>query len=183
MKRLLFVTGRPGIGKTTVLLNAARELKAKGYIVGGMISREVRQNGQRVGFEIVDFKTGEKGWLAHISQPDGPQVGKYKVNQKDLDSIGVRAVQTALRDADAVVIDEIGPMELSSQSFKRAIMDAMSSSKFVIGVIHQSAQDPTIESIRNRDDTFIETITSENRNSIHNILIQNALQYLQQGKG
>jgi len=179
---LLFMTGRSGIGKTTVLLNAAEELKAKGYYVGGMISREVRQEGSRVGFEIINFKTGEKGWLAHINQPNGPQVSKYKVNQKDLDSIGVRAIQTALRDADVVVIDEIGPMELFSQAFKQVVMDAMSSSKLVLGVIHQSARDPIIESIRNRDDTFIATTTFENRNDLQNILIRNALQYLQQGK-
>jgi len=183
VKRLLFVTGRPGIGKTTVLLSAAEKLKVKGYIVGGMISREVRQNGSRVGFEIIDFKTAEKGWLAHINQPIGPQVGKYKVNQEDIDSVGVRAIQTALRDADVVVIDEIGPMELSSQSFRRAVIDAMSSSKLVMGVIHQSARDPMIESIRNRDDILIETITFENRDSLHNTLIQNVLQYLQQEKG
>jgi len=182
VKRLLFVTGRPGIGKTTVLLNAAEELKAKGYIVGGMISREVRQNGPRVGFEIVDFKTTEKGWLARINQPNGPQVGKYKVNQKDLDSIGVRAVQTALRDADVVVIDEIGPMELFSQAFRQAVLGAMRSSKLVLGVIHQSARDPVIESIRNRDDTLIVMVTFDNRNGLHNILIRNALQYLQQAK-
>jgi len=183
VKRLLFVTGRPGIGKTSVLLSAAEKLKVKGYIVGGMISREVRQNGSRVGFEIIDFKTAEKGWLAHINQPIGPQVGKYKVNQEDIDSVGVRAIQTALRDADVVVIDEIGPMELSSQSFRRAVIDSMSSSKLVMGVIHQSARDSMIESIRNRDDILIETITFENRDSLHNILIQNALQYLQQEKG
>ena len=180
MKRLLFVTGRPGIGKTTVLLNAAEELKAKGYYVGGMISREGRQDGSRVGFEIINFKTGEKGWLAHINQPNGPQVGKYKVNLKDLDSIGVRAIQTALGDVDVVVIDEVGPMELFSQAFKQAAMDAMSSGKLILGVIHQSARDPIIESIRNRDDTLIVTVTIDNRNGLHNILIRNALQYLQQ---
>lgn len=182
MKRLLFITGRPGIGKTTVLLNVAEELKAKGYIVGGMISREVRENGPRVGFEIVDFKTRETGWLAHVSQHNGPQVGKYKVNLKDLDSIGVPAIQTALRDADVVVLDEIGPMELFSQAFKQAVMDATSSSKLILGVIHQGARDPMIESVRNRGDTLIVTVTFDNRNDIHNILIRNALQYLQQGK-
>jgi len=161
-------------------MNAAKELKDKDYIVGGMISREVRQDGSRVGFEIVDFKTGEKGWLAHVNQPDGRQVGKYRVNQKDLDSIGVRAVQAALRDADVVIIDEIGPMELHSRAFKQAVMDAMRSSKLVLGVVHQSAQDSIIESIKNQDDTLIVTATFANRNDLHNILIRNALQYLQQ---
>jgi nucleoside-triphosphatase len=182
MKRLLFVTGRPGIGKTTVLLKVAEGLKSKGYRVGGMISKEVRHEGRRVGFEIVDFETGVKGWLAHVEQHAGPQVGKYKVNLNDLDSIGANAALEALKNADVVVIDEIGPMELFSQVFRKAVGEALNSSKLVLAVIHHSAQDPIIESIRKRDDLLMATVDLANRNDLHNILIQNALQYLQQGK-
>jgi nucleoside-triphosphatase len=182
MKRLLLVTGRPGIGKTTVLLNAAEELKAKGYRVEGMISKEVRREGRRVGFEVVNFGTGLRGWLAHVEQSVGPQVGKYKVNLDDLDSIGASAVLDAIRNADVVIIDEIGPMELFSQAFRKAVNEALNSSKLVLAVIHHSARDPIIESIKKRDDVFMATADTANRNDLHNILIQNALQYLREGK-
>ena len=179
MKRLLFVTGRPGIGKTTVILNTAEGLGSKGHNVGGMISREVRQEGARVGFQIIDLKTGKRGWLAHINQPTGPQVSKYKVNLNDLEAVGVKAIQTALREADLVVIDEIGPMELLSQAFKQVIKDAVDSRKLILGVIHHSARDSTVELIRKRDDAQILEVTLENRGRLHNILVRNALQYLQ----
>jgi nucleoside-triphosphatase len=182
MKRLLLVTGRPGIGKTTVLLNAAEELKAKGYRVEGMISKEFRREGRRVGFEVVNFGTGLRGWLAHVEQSVGPQVGKYKVNLDDLDSIGANAVLDAIRNADVVIIDEIGPMELFSQAFRKAVNEALNSSKLVLAVIHHSARDPIIESIKKRDDVFMATADTANRNDLHNILIQNALQYLREGK-
>lgn len=179
MKRLLFITGRPGIGKTTVLLKTIEELKAKGHNVGGMISREVRQEGTRVGFEIVDLKTGERGWLAHVNQPTGPRVSKYRVNLNDLVTIGVKAIQAALTEADLIVIDEIGSMELFSQDFKQAVKDAVNSSKLILGVIHHIARDPLIEAIRKREDAEIFQVTFENRSRVHNILIQNALKYLQ----
>jgi nucleoside-triphosphatase len=182
MKRLLLVTGRPGIGKTTVLLNAAEELKAKGYRVEGMISKEARREGRRVGFEVVNFGTGLRGWLAHVEQSVGPQVGKYKVNLDDLDSIGANAILDASKNADVVVIDEIGPMELFSQAFRKAVNEALNSSKLVLAVIHHSARDPIIESIKKRDDVFMATVDLANRNDLHNILIQNALQYLGKGK-
>jgi len=182
VKRLLFVTGRPGVGKTTVVLNAVDGLKAEGRVVGGMISREVRREGSRIGFEIVDVKTNEKGWLAHVDQPIGPQVGKYTVNLTDLDAIGVKAIQTTLKEADLVVVDEIGPMELSSQAFKQIIKEAIDSQKLILGVIHHNARDPIIESVKGRDDTEIFEVTFENRSRAHNILIQNALQYLQREK-
>ena len=182
MKRLLLVTGRPGIGKTTVLLDVAEELKAKDYHIGGMISKEVRQEGTRVGFELTDLRAGVRGWLAHVEQRAGPQVGKYKVNIGDLDSIGANAVLDASKNADVVVIDEIGPMELFSQAFRRAVNEALDSNKLVLAVIHHSVRDPIIEAIKKRDDVFMVTVDLANRNDVHNILIQTALQYLREGK-
>jgi len=182
MKHLLFITGRPSIGKTTVLLNAANELKNKGYKIGGMLSRDVREKGTRIGFEIVNFTTGQRGWLAHVNQPTGPQVSKYRVNLNDLDQIGVEAVRSALKDAEVVVIDEIGPMELFSSAFKQAIKDAIDSQKLVLGVIHHSAHDPIINSIKNRNDMEIFEATMENRQQLHNLLIQKATQFLREKK-
>jgi len=182
LKRLFFITGRPGIGKTTVLLNAANELKNKGYSVGGMLSREVRQEGTRVGFEIVDFTTGRRGWLAHVNQPAGPQVSKYRINLHDLDQIGVNAIRDAVKDAEVVIVDEIGPMELFSSAFKQVINDAVESQKLVLGVIHHSTRDPIINSLKNRNDAEIVEATMENRQRLHNLLIQKAIQFLKERK-
>lgn len=178
MKRLLFITGKPGIGKTTILLNVANELKNEGYRIGGMLSREVRKDGVRIGFEITDFATGQKGWLAHINQPSGPQVSKYRVNLQDLDQIGVNAIRNALKDAQVIVIDEIGPMELFSKAFQQVVKDAADSQKLVIGVIHQRARNPIINSIKERSDAEISEATIENRQRLHNILIEKSVQFL-----
>jgi len=182
VKRLFFITGRPSIGKTTVLLNATNELKNKGYTVGGMVSREIREKGLRVGFEIMDFATGQKGWLAHVNQPTGPQVSKYRVNLHDLDEIGVNAIRNALRQAELVVVDEVGPMELFSSAFKQVITDAVDSQKPVLGVIHHNARDPLIDSFKKRNDTELIEVTLENRQQLHNILIQKAIQFLRQSR-
>jgi nucleoside-triphosphatase len=107
-------------------------------------------------------------------------VSKYRVNVRDLDAVGVKAIREALLESEAVVIDEIGPMELFSQAFRRVVEDALNSGKLILGVIHHSARDPILEELKRRDDTYIKTVTLENRGSVHNILIENALQYLQQ---
>ncbi len=180
MKRLLFITGKPGIGKTTVLLNAVNELKNKGYKTGGMLSREIRQDGRRIGFEIIDLATGQKGWLAHVNQPSGPQVSRYRVNLHDLDQIGVNAIQTSLREAEVTAIDEIGPMELFSKAFQQVIEDALEGQKLIVGVIHQRARDPIIGSVRKRSDAEIFDTTIENRQWLHNILIERAVQFLEE---
>jgi nucleoside-triphosphatase len=179
LKRLVFVTGRSGVGKTSVLLRAVDALKAKGYKVGGMISREIRERGVRVGFEIVDFHTGQRGWLAHVAQPTGPQISKYRVNLSDLNIIGASSIINAATDANIIVVDEIGPMELFSPEFKKAVDQAIRSSKPVVGTIHSRAQDPLINTIKAREDAEILEVTYENREDLHNVIIDKVVQFLE----
>jgi len=64
LKRIMFLTGQPGIGKTSVLIKVLDALKTRGYKVGGMVSREIREGRVRVGFEIVDLqRDGKDGYL------------------------------------------------------------------------------------------------------------------------
>jgi len=179
-KRLFFVTGRPGIGKTTVILNATNELGKRGYLVGGMVTREVKEKGARVGFQILDVSGSRTGWLAHISQPTGPQVGKYRVNLSGLDQVGVKAIQDALETVDIVVIDEIGPMELFSSRFKQAVRDVLDSDKAALGVVHYRTRETLIDSIKKRGDVEIIEVSVANRDSLHNAIIQRALDFLQE---
>lgn len=179
LKRLIFVTGQPGIGKTSVLLRSVNGLKNRGYEIGGMISRDVREGGVRVGFEIMDFSTGQRGWLAHINQPTGPKISKYRVNLTDLDAIGVSSILDAVRNADVIIVDEIGPMELFSSAFRDAVVEAVESNKPVLGTIHFGLRNPLVNSIRKREDAEIFEVTYENRETLHNLIIDKVVQSLQ----
>ncbi len=178
-KRVLLITGIPGVGKTTFLLNVVEALKAEGYSVGGMISREVRSCGARVGFEILDLADNSKrGWLAHVNQKTGPQVGKYRVNLEELDSIGVEAILKAVEECDVIAIDEIGPMELFSENFRRAVLEAFESGKLVLAVAHWKARDKLIEKAKAREDAEIFAVTFGNRDKLHQVAVQKAEEFL-----
>jgi len=179
LKRLIFVTGPPGVGKTSVLLRTVNGLKNRGYEIGGMISREVREGGVRVGFEIMDFSTEQRGWLAHINQPTGPKISKYRVNLTDLDAIGVGSILDAIRNADIIIVDEIGPMELFSSAFRDSVVRAVESNKPVLGTIHFGLRDSFINSIKTREDAEIFEVTYENRETLHNLIIDKVVQSLQ----
>jgi nucleoside-triphosphatase len=179
-KRLFFITGSPSVGKTTILLKTMEALKKLGLKVGGITSREVREEGVRVGFEIVDLETERRGWLAQVNQPDGPAVGKYRVNLRDLETVGADAIRNAVINAQIIIIDEVGPMELHSLAFKEAVVQALNSNKPVLGVIHQRARDPLINTIKARDDAEIIEVTHENRERIHNLLINKINQVIKE---
>jgi len=178
-KRLLFITGSPGTGKTTVMLRAIEVLKVRGYSVGGMVSREVRSGGIRVGFEILDLGIGRRGWLAHVNRRYGPQVGKYRVNLEDLDNIGADAIVKAAESFDVVAIDEIGPMELHSEKFKEAVKKAVESGKLVVGTVHWKARDRLIDEVKAREDAEVIVVTYENRNNLHETVIEKAVDFLE----
>jgi predicted ATP-dependent serine protease len=60
LKRALLLTGNPDVGKITVLMKVVNALKKRGIHVGGMISREVREGGTRIGFEILELSSGRR---------------------------------------------------------------------------------------------------------------------------
>lgn len=160
------MTGVSSVGKTTVLAKTVAVLKEWGMSIGGMISREVRQKGVRVGFEILDLTSGKYGLLANIDQKSGPRVGKYRVNVEDLENIGAQAILDATEKSVVVAIDEIGPMELFSQKFKQAVKQALDGKKPVLAVVHAKADDPLIREAKLREDAEIFEVTLDNREGL-----------------
>ncbi|MDH5806329.1 MAG: NTPase [Candidatus Methanomethylicaceae archaeon] len=137
MKKV-FITGRPGVGKSTVLKEVITILKNNGFKIGGITCPEIRKNGKRIGFEIIDIASNNKGILASMDFFKGPMVGKYYVNLEDLEKIAIPAIKKSIEELDLTVIDEIGPMELKSKKFYELIMDILKSNKSIIAIIHKS---------------------------------------------
>ncbi|MEM3142776.1 MAG: NTPase, partial [Zestosphaera sp.] len=136
-----FISGPPGVGKTTVFLRVIELLKNDGLKIGGFICPEVRRGGQRVGFKIIDLMGGDEGWLAKICDSGGPRVGRYCVDVEDAVTIGVNAIEKALENAELIAIDEIGPMELSIPRLKREIIRKLSEVEKAMVVVHRNLSD------------------------------------------
>lgn len=153
------ITGRPGVGKSTVCRNVLKQVTAA---FGGMVSADIRVKGERVGFEITDIATGRKGTLAH-KEGAGPRVGSYHVNLADLNDIGVNAIKNA-RSLELIVIDEIAPMEFKSIQFIKAVEEVLDSEKNMLVVLHQKSSHPL--AMRIRKEFRVYTVTQENRENI-----------------
>ncbi|XP_024916837.1 cancer-related nucleoside-triphosphatase isoform X2 [Cynoglossus semilaevis] len=135
-----------GVGKTTLVQKACEALLSSGVGVEGFYTEEVRERGRRTGFDVVTM-TGERGHLSRIRNVGLADGGNKKV----------------------FVIDEIGKMELFSQSFIRAVRQILdSSSCTVLGTIPIPKGKPLglVEEVRSSRDVRVFAVTKENRNAL-----------------
>src|SRR5439155_3583250 len=165
---IIILTGAPGVGKTTAVIRVASALKEKGVKVGGIVSRELRTNNMRIGFEFIDLTTNDRKGLASISG-NGPKVGKYFVNVAGC-RFAAERLMDAVRNSDVIICDEIGPMELKSREFKDSVKSLVDVDKKVIVVVHQKLRHPLIDEFRNKSSLLI-NLDSENREKVNVILL------------
>lgn len=153
------ITGHPGVGKTTLV---KRVLAAVPLRAGGMITEEIRKCGFRMGFLLRDVATGKEGLLAHRHHCTGPEFGKYRICLRDLEEIGAAAIERAVAEAELIVIDEVGPMELKSPRFIAAVERALASEKHLLVTVHRASNHHLAYRIRHEVDHLIR-LTKSNR--------------------
>lgn len=129
----VFVSGKPKVGKTTLVLELLDELRHKN--VAGLIAPEIKDK-KREGFFLQDIASKEKVLMASTKIRKN-RVSKYGVDVKAIDRI-VRKVSESVDKADIVVIDEIGKMEMKSKAFREFIDKVLNSEKNVIAVVHRN---------------------------------------------
>ncbi|MCH7761666.1 nucleoside-triphosphatase [candidate division TA06 bacterium] len=172
MIKNFLLTGRPRVGKTTLIREVIQSFTPEGQggrarQAGGFYTREIREKGKRIGFEI-ETLSGVRGILASVNgthQRRAYRVGRYQVHLEELERIGVQAIFEAVREREIVVIDEIGKMELLSMKFQDAVSVALDSPKKVLGTIYQGS-DPFVRRIQAREDVKTITLTSDNYGEI-----------------
>jgi nucleoside-triphosphatase len=162
----LLLTGRPGCGKTTLIKRVVKELAVP---AGGFYTEEIREHGGRVGFKLVTLD-GEEAVFAHVDFPAaaGPQrLGKYGLDLAALETIGIKALRTAVHARRLIVIDEIGPMEIRSPIFCHAVHEALDSPEAAGILATITARSfPFTNAIKKRPDVTLIEVRSENREQL-----------------
>lgn len=165
MKNIL-LTGRPGMGKTTVIRRIVEQLQ--GWKVCGFYTQELRQQGRRMGFQVVTLD-GREGCLAEVGLNSPYRVGRYGVDLESFERLALPAL--TVPQADLIVMDEIGKMECFSQSFQQAVQGALDGPLPVLGTIGRGGP-PFMRSVRGRGDVQLIEVTRANRTELPGRLAQ-----------
>jgi nucleoside-triphosphatase len=164
---VVLLTGRPGVGKTTLVRRVVERLAGR---AGGFYTAEIRQGGVRRGFKLVALG-GEQAVIAHVDFVSQQRVSKYGVDVAALDAVGVPTIDRAVATGQVVVIDEIGPMELFSTAFRAAVLRAVDSGRLVLATIVRRPH-PWADALKRRPGVRLIEITPANRDALVAMLIE-----------
>ncbi len=141
--------------------------KRLGLMVSGILTEEARTDGVRTGFKIRNLASGEEGWLARTTLQEGPRIGNYRVNTQNLEKIGAMTLDNAARgESPLVLIDEVGPMEMTSGFFRRALKEVLMSHKIIVATVKYGSRYAEIEEASRLATAKTVTMSPENRDQL-----------------
>ncbi len=169
----ILFTGRPRIGKTTIIQKFTRRCPVS---VEGFFTCEIREHGMRVGFTIEAVRSWDQedqddsrekyhAVMAHVNYPSPYRVGRYGVNISAIEKVGITAIREGIKRAKIIIIDEIGRMEMYSALFRKEVKNVLDCPLPVLGVI-QMKRNSFLDSIRNRGDVTVIQVTPDNRDAL-----------------
>ena len=161
MKHLL-LTGAPGCGKTTVLNRLVEHLG--NHRLAGFLTLEVREHGQRVGFEAVGLG-GRRAILAHVRYRSLVSVGRYGVEPDRLVPVIEEELVRAPGTVDAYLIDEIGKMECHCPQFVSLMRKLLDEPITVVATIALRGGG-FIAEVKHRPDVQFVEVTQGNRQTL-----------------
>ncbi|MEM2204056.1 MAG: nucleoside-triphosphatase [Sulfolobales archaeon] len=172
------MTGRPGVGKTTLFSRVVSELR-RSYSTAGFVCPEVRESGTRIGFKVIDLMSGYEGWLAmsidRLGSCRGPRIGRYCVLEDEVGRVMART-RASLPTASIIAIDEIGPMELNIKSSKEIIDLAISMDKPGIFVVHYRLAGEITSKLKSSGTNYkLYTVDPVNRDRLYSEILSLAL--------
>ena len=154
----LLITGRPGVGKTTLFRQLARALEP--FHPVGFYTEEIREGGSRLGFAAVSLD-GRRQLLSHVQLPGPPRVGRYGVDIAGFEQF-LAGVNLQQAPSSLIMIDEIGKMETCSLNFRSTLTGLLESSKVIVATIALRGGG-LIGAIKQRSDCTLVEVTPSNR--------------------
>ncbi len=143
MEKHLFLTGEKGVGKSTALRKLAEETGLK---LGGFVTRKEEDGAVYILPVDAEGNPGISPDPAHRlfgclhREPDAEIAERFN-------TLGCLLLKDAEREAECIIMDELGPAERLAFDFQEAVLRILDGDKPVLGVL-QRCVSPFIERIK-----------------------------------
>ena len=154
----LFLTGKIGVGKSTILKNALKKIDLS---VGGYVTERIFESYYRKYIVKSLYDNKEKYTIIKVDSRDNSKKSFMEAFENGVVSI----LDKSLKYRDVIVLDELGPAENDIDIFTSKVFEILDSKKIVFGVLKDD-NCKFINDIKDRDDVIVITVTEENRDFI-----------------
>ncbi|WP_313897724.1 nucleoside-triphosphatase [Bacillus litorisediminis] len=173
-KRSFLLTGKPRMGKTTIIKKLINEIGPD--ICGGFYTEEITNSNDRVGFRCVSIN-GESVEIANVESRSKTRIGRYGIDIEKFEVFAIKILQEALRSKKIIVMDEIGFMQMLSSSFQKIVREIVLDQNIVLGTIPLDSH-PEIDKIKYLKEVELISINEFNRDIISKFLVKDILKVL-----
>jgi len=131
--KIVLLVGDKHSGKTTVAEKIAKNAKASGFDVAGILAPSVYRKEKLVGFDIVNIRNSK---ITHLADREPSE--KFTFTKKGL-QFGIETLNSpAAGKADLIIVDEFGPMELAGKNWRKSVDSRLKSSDALLLLVVRS---------------------------------------------
>lgn len=131
---IILLTGDSGVGKTTLCARVAATLRARGVDVAGVVTLPRYADGEKIGMDLADVRTGARIALAERA-PRGAGTAdlKWKFDPTVL-ARGAHILRAAT-PCDWLIVDELGPLELIHVAGWTVALDILRAGNYRVALV------------------------------------------------
>lgn len=169
----IMLTGKPGVGKSTILNKVLQDLTQNKKKVLGCVVNEIRSEEKRTGFVIQYIPSMKETMLASsVEVFSDCYLSKYSINVEGIEKelIPYMADMATSDDVDVLFFDEIGRIQKTVPQFLDSVESLLKSPVSLLATIVQ-ADDEWARPYKSHSDVFCIEVTEENRDYIVSLIV------------
>lgn len=171
--KFILVLGAPRSGKTTIINRLISKYSDDHSSFFTIASREILENGERTGFEAV-VTPGALAPRPFATRKTSASEAISAVSNYDFDNVVWDGISSELLSASIagkiILLDEIGEMQISSDTFRKAVMSLLDDNTSSVIATISAASDHFLRMVRDHARTNTIELNESNRDFVWDLL-------------
>ena len=172
--RLILFTGDRHAGKTTAVGKLAQSLQENGFKVAGFLSLACCQDGKLIGYDIFDLTSQKRLPLARDFLGKKVVKRRFEFNDDTFGYVHKRLLDKEILEADLVIIDEFGPLELEGGGYRETIDELLGHKSLCLLMVVRNLIVEQVKKLYQRfDPAVVEALQDDTKQEVMKILAGN----------